>query len=251
MASLYDIVTVKGKEYYRLDKNIVSKEDVPQSVLDALTNENVVDDNNMVVVDEKSSEAQAATEDNLKDIKKLTKAADTPQVGGDENQEEETDDGDSEESTDEEDSDDDSELLLDDSDADEEEAAKKPNPKVAEKSARDSKPAAKVAHFRSTVPQSRPGMGFPRVNGKTVDIFDGQTPHTHLKNVGGLMVPLSAQNFRVKSDGQIMTQLKKMGMEPIDFNAIQHEKDMAGNAGNAGNGNDMLMDDDESDDATA
>lgn len=252
MASLYDIVTHKGKEYYRLDKNIVSKEDVPQQVLAVLTNENVVDENAMIVVDEKTSEGQAATEDNLKDIKAARKAAEKPDAGGDTADSEETE---TEESTDEGESededDDDEEVEIEgDDDADEEEAAK-PDPKVSEKSARDSKPAAKVAPYRSSVPQSRPGMGFPRVNGKTVDIFDGQTPHTHLKNVGGLMVPLSAQNFKTKSDGQILTQLKKMGMNPIDFNAIERERDASGAAGNAGNADEMLLDDDESDDATA
>lgn len=55
------------------------------------------------------------------------------------------------------------------------------------------------------------GMGFPRVDGKTVDIFDGKTPHTHVKPVAGFMVPLSAENYANKSDVEIMQQLKKLG----------------------------------------
>jgi hypothetical protein len=55
------------------------------------------------------------------------------------------------------------------------------------------------------------GMGFPRVDGKTVDIFDGKTPHTHVKPVAGFMVPLSAENFANKSDVEIMQKLKDLG----------------------------------------
>jgi len=62
------------------------------------------------------------------------------------------------------------------------------------------------------VPQSDPGMGFPRVDGKTVDIFDKKTPHTHVRNVQGVMVPLSEENYNTKTDAEVMDQLAKLGM---------------------------------------
>lgn len=248
MASLYDIVTVKNEEFYRLDKNIVSKEDVPQPVLEVLTNQNVVDENAMIIVDEKTSEGQAPTEENIEDIKKAKKSGDKPEAGADESDKENKDDDDSSENSDDKKTEEPDIDSDDDSDEDDEEETTQPEQKAPEKSARAAQPD--VDSFRSSVPQSKPGMGFPRVNGKTVDIFDGQTPHTHLKNVGGLMVPLSAQNFRTKSDGQILTKLQELGRTPIDFNAIQQERDAASNAGNAGNGpdNGMLLDNSESDD---
>jgi hypothetical protein len=55
------------------------------------------------------------------------------------------------------------------------------------------------------------GMGFPRVDGKTVDIFDGKTPHTHIRIVGNLVVPLSEKNYNTKSDADIIKVLKKLG----------------------------------------
>ena len=35
--------------------------------------------------------------------------------------------------------------------------------------------------FTKPVPDSNPGFGFPRKKGKTVDVFDGKTPHTHIR----------------------------------------------------------------------
>lgn len=55
------------------------------------------------------------------------------------------------------------------------------------------------------------GMGFPRVGGKTVDIFDGKTPHTYIKNVAGFVVPLSEESFKNKTDVEIMVKLKELG----------------------------------------
>ncbi len=60
-------------------------------------------------------------------------------------------------------------------------------------------------------PKDEEGMGFKRVDGKTVDIFDGKTPHTHVRYVSGLMVPLNEGNYNGKSDLEIITQLKKLG----------------------------------------
>lgn len=55
------------------------------------------------------------------------------------------------------------------------------------------------------------GMGFKRVNGKTVDIFDGKTPHDAVRFVGGLTVPVTKDNYTSKTDTEILEQLKKLG----------------------------------------
>lgn len=55
------------------------------------------------------------------------------------------------------------------------------------------------------------GMGFPRKNGKTVDIFDGKTPHTHVRYVANIMVPLKKENYENKTDGEIIERLQKLG----------------------------------------
>lgn len=90
-----------------------------------------------------------------------------------------------------------------------------PNQKKQEKAAQKSKPAAKPRSRKQASDDSDDddvdGMGFPRKNGKTVDIFDSKTPHTHVKPVAGLMVPLSEENFNTKSDTQIMERLREMG----------------------------------------
>lgn len=98
-------------------------------------------------------------------------------------------------------------------------------------------------------------MGFPRVNGKTVDIFDGKTPHTHVKNVGGVVVPLSEDSYKTKSDNQIRQRLAELGKETIDFEAIATQRTApASTAGNGPNSNpvggsdEMLLSDEESDD---
>lgn len=59
-------------------------------------------------------------------------------------------------------------------------------------------------------PQSDPGMGFKRVGGKTVSIFSNE-PHTAVKNVGGIMVPLTEAEYKTKTDAEIIAKLKKLG----------------------------------------
>jgi hypothetical protein len=59
-------------------------------------------------------------------------------------------------------------------------------------------------------PQSSPGMGFKRVDGKTVSIFSN-VPHTAVKNISGIMVPLTDEEYKTKSDGEIIAKLKKLG----------------------------------------
>lgn len=68
-----------------------------------------------------------------------------------------------------------------------------------------------LAPAPAPVASDEEGMGFPRVDGKTVDIFDGKTPHTHIRIVGGLVVPLSEKSYSTKSDADITKVLKKLG----------------------------------------
>lgn len=51
------------------------------------------------------------------------------------------------------------------------------------------------------------GMGFPRVKGKTVDIFDGKTPHEAVRLVDGVAVPLSQKNYETKTDAEVADRL--------------------------------------------
>ena len=65
--------------------------------------------------------------------------------------------------------------------------------------------------YRRSVPSSEPGMGeFKRVNGKTVDIFDQKTPHSEVRYVSGLMVPLSAESYKTKTDAEIHERLQEL-----------------------------------------
>lgn len=60
-------------------------------------------------------------------------------------------------------------------------------------------------------PVDEEGMGFKRVKGKTVDVFDGKTPHTQVRYVAGIMVPLSEESFKTRTDAEIMDKLRKLG----------------------------------------
>ena len=76
---------------------------------------------------------------------------------------------------------------------------------------RNDENAEETNPYRRSVPSSEPGMGdFKRVKGKTVDIFDNKTPHTDVRYVGGLMVPLSRENYESKSDAEIYEKLQEL-----------------------------------------
>ena len=80
-----------------------------------------------------------------------------------------------------------------------------------QESDQDNKDSEETNPYRRSVPSSEPGMGeFKRVNGKTVDIFDQKTPHTDVRYVGGLMVPLSKKNYESKSDAEIYERLEEL-----------------------------------------
>lgn len=65
----------------------------------------------------------------------------------------------------------------------------------------------------SGLQQDEAGMGFPRRKGYTVDIFDLKTPHTHVRNIQGIMVPLSEENFKTKSEAAIMARVNELRKE--------------------------------------
>lgn len=122
-----------------------------------------------------------------------------------------------------------------------EKAAKK-NP-VPSRSRHTVAKSVETPKFKSKVPQSNPGMGFPRNNGKTSDIFDINVPHTQTKLVGGWAVPLSAESYQTRSEGEIMAKLIELGFEITDYNEIERKQ----NHSDAVGGNGLLMEDDEVD----
>ena len=69
----------------------------------------------------------------------------------------------------------------------------------------------RIARMVAGRDQDEAGMGFPRKKGQTVDIFDGKTPHTHIRLVAGLMVPLTQENFEKRSDSEIHEKLRELG----------------------------------------
>lgn len=91
--------------------------------------------------------------------------------------------------------------------------AKTDEENAKDKSNAEADAAAKAAEnpYQRAVPQSEPGMGFKRVNGKTVDIFDQKTPHTRIRPVEGFTVPLSEKSYNEKSDAEIYARLKELG----------------------------------------
>lgn len=58
-------------------------------------------------------------------------------------------------------------------------------------------------------PQSDEGMGFKRSKGKTLSIFSNK-PHETVKNVNGIMVPLTHEEHATKTDSEILEQLRKL-----------------------------------------
>lgn len=215
MASVYDSILVKGQARYRRDKRFIAKDKVPTPVLEVLNQDNIVDENGLIIVDDKGADEAKLTDDEQK-------ALDEEDTTND-NQEEETDETESSTEDDDPGTDPDHDTTVP-------KAPKKPETSVddeddepTDKAAKKevSKPRAKRSsepRFVSKVPQSKPGMGFPRKNGKTVDIFDGETPHTHIKLVGGHTVPLSNESFQNRTEKEIEQRLVELGYDLIDYN---------------------------------
>lgn len=282
MASLYDAILVKGNLRPRLNKNFVSPDKVPKNVMDVLTVDNIVDENGMIVVDQKKPEANKPTEENEAELNsegtdenKLARVdqsssdtpeqtpqeqaappapTDTPQapvvVDDSANQNQTPEGGQNATSTSDQAGKDQSAPVAQAA-PQQSQPAPQPAPAPAPKAEAPAEPARvattnePVEKFRSKVPQSQQGMGFPRKNGYTVDIFDLITPHTHVKLVGGVSVPLSAESFRTKGDLAIQKRLAELGIETIDFSRMEREAAMAGVADS---NPDLMLDEDEDDD---
>lgn len=83
---------------------------------------------------------------------------------------------------------------------------------VDDESGADVEEQDRIARMVAGREQDERGMGFPmNKDGKTVDIFDKKTPHTHVRNVAGIMVPLNQENFEKRSDSEIHEVLRKLG----------------------------------------
>jgi len=95
-------------------------------------------------------------------------------------------------------------------DEEEEEAYEAPSDVVATPVAKTPKEEAYTNPYRRTVPATEAGFGFPRLNGKTVDIFDLETPHTHLMAIEGKLVPLSKKSYETKSEAEVYDRLKEL-----------------------------------------
>lgn len=248
MASLFDKLetpigkTGKTREQFRLNKVFIKPEDVPENVKRVLTLDNFVDEHGNIVVDNKNEAARKPAEDETpEDTQPAEPAKPTNKL--------DTGEG----------------VQTNEPDPDEDPTSVPSAPVVADTPEEDSEPdtpaapepaqapvpqaparvAQPVGVFKSKVPQSSPGMGFPRKHGKTVDIFDLVTPHTHVKLIGGQTVPLSAHSFKAKTEGQIISRLKELGIETIDFQAAEDAQNAPVMAG--GNSPDLLMEADEID----
>lgn len=226
MASVFDAYDNNGELLYRRDNKVIDAKDVPDAVKEVVNANNIVDENGTIIVDKKNDAARKLNAEDQKALDEKTKTAeggdtseetsDTETPAAEQNSSDATPDEpdhteeDSELSDDEEDEDEGDE----DDDEDSEPEAPAPKPAPRRKKAA---PAVKTPPFKSKVPQTKLGMGFPRKNGKTVDIFDGETPHTHVKLVGGHMVPLSTENFNARSEKEIENRLVELGFELLDF----------------------------------
>lgn len=229
MPDVFDILTDKnGTQRFRKNNQFTAKDKVPAVALERLTADNVVDENGLIIVDKKSDESKAAdaAENATPETPETTpptnpdeedKADDTPSTPDPDDQDEPTPPADAPGTDPDHETTNPAGAAAPEADPDEDEPDPDPAP-APTKPKPAAKPSAKVPKFVSKAPQSKPGMGFPRKNGKTVDIFDGSTPHTHLKLVGGYTVPLSDKSFNERSEKEIEDKLIDMGFELINYN---------------------------------
>lgn len=54
------------------------------------------------------------------------------------------------------------------------------------------------------------GMGFPMANGKTLSVF-GNQPHETIRYVEGIVVPVTMEEYKTKTDAEIVDALRKLG----------------------------------------
>lgn len=92
-----------------------------------------------------------------------------------------------------------------DEDADEDEVAE--DAEIAEEA---DEPATVKVQAAKKVKYQIGDMGFPALNGKTVSIFS-DVPHETVKNINGILVPVTMEEYKTKSDTEIMVRLKELG----------------------------------------
>lgn len=214
MAAVYDILRGPTGLRYRKNKQLIKKENVPEKVLEVLTETNVVDENGLVIVEDREPQVEEGT---------TTNTSDAQEGDGDDGESAEEDQPATDDSAEPETQED----PADDQPTPPETTTPPASPDVPKQ--RTPRQAKSVPKFVSKTPQTDPGFGFPRKNGKTVDIFDGVTPHTNIKLVGGHTVPLSKENYETKTDYEITERLRELGYQIVDFN--DYDKETYENAG--------------------
>lgn len=309
MASMYDQIETGTRNdgtpiiRNRLNKQFIGDDKVPEAVKKVVNLNNIVDENGLVIVDNKNEAAKEPTPDNKKELtpeeapkldriddQKPASPEDAPTAPSEpksepvsEGEEEKLQNGPADQPAPPEASVQENPaptttapVNVDDSANEELDATPPPEepkqedttpepekdkaapkvttaPPVAEPVAKErvapeppkvpkSEPAPSVQKLKSKVPQSNPGMGFPRKNGRTSDIFDINVPHTKVKLVGGHAVPLSEESFRSRSESEIVARLKELGFEVIDYNELASSEGV-----NTPGGNDLLLEDEEAD----
>ena len=217
-----------GTTRYQKDGKWVSAADVPaearQTLQSAGFNTPVDDDGNLVEEGDGLEGASAKTnaaadaddesdEDEDASLDESTEDEESDEDETDEDADEETEEEDDESETDESDESEEEEEGENDHTPDPGATPIAPTPKAAKavKAARSRKKAKAERLMPGQVPQSDPGMGFPRKDGKTLSIFSKQ-PHTHVRNVNGVMVPLTKEEYENRTDAEIMHELSKLGM---------------------------------------
>lgn len=250
MPAVYDQIQLpNGATRYRRDKQFVAKDKVPSNVLEVVTLTNIVDENGTVIVEDKGDFGEGATppentnaavpggepDPNAPVPPNPDDAAGTPQPQGTPAAHATA-----------------NPPAAPPTGAPQNEATQSMAPPVSPDgfpgtpAALPSQPegAAQAAaehpgrNFKSKTPQSEPGMDFPRKNGKTVDVFNGQ-PHTHVRYVAGHMVPLTRDNYISRTDAEIEAKLSELGKELVDYNKYE-----TGDASDASDGDEDGLSDD-------
>lgn len=183
MAQYTKATDANGTVRYKDGTQFVGKANLPQNILTALDEnpEGTVIDELGEVVDPTTETDEGSEDENLP-----TKPAETESETSveDDATEEETEEETQEEETEEE------------SETEEEAPAPAPAPAPAAPSSRAKKEVG--------------GMGFPAAKGKTLSIFS-DVPHETVKNIGGVLAPLTHEEYATKTDAEIIIRLKELG----------------------------------------
>lgn len=194
---------------YKLDGTYVKPSEVPEEVVTALTNLNdgdLVDEKGKAIVADKNETStpapeQAPTEPKAAEEPAPAKEPEAPKAPEKTEDEDESEvDKNAKDPAEDKKTEDTTDDGIDSADD------------IDDDSGLDVEEQARAERLRAGLEADEEGMGFKtNKDGKTVDIFDGKTPHTHIRYVSGVVVPLSEKNFNEKTDGEIQTKLKKLG----------------------------------------